>query len=479
MKRTAFLVASALAGAFFLSGGATLQAQQLSDLSDQIRERYVSVGASDIVIQNVTIVDGTGAAPMPGQSVLIHDGRIAAIGDGVIVPEGAEVVDGTGKTLIPGMFGLHDHMYYTAAGGRSAQLSFSGPRLYLGSGVTTIRTTGSRAPYSELNLRAEIEAGRQIGPRIHITAPYITGGQGNTGMTLINSPEQARRFVAYWAEEGATWLKAYTNISREDLRAAIEEAHRRGVKVTGHICSVSFTEAVELGIDNIEHGLLTNTDYHPNKQADQCPADNMTVAGNVDPDSPEVQETFRRMIDAGVGMTSTLVVYELFFQNRPTKDPRSLEAMSPEVRESYLRDRQRIDEAPNYPLTEQMLLNAMRYEKAFVEAGGLLASGVDPTGNGGALPGFGDQRNYELLIEAGFSTEEAVQIVSLNGARILEEDGDLGSVEVGKIADLVLLDGDLSADASVIRNTNLVFKNGVGFDAAVMLREIQGMVGIR
>jgi imidazolonepropionase-like amidohydrolase len=457
----------------------SLQAQGLGDLSDQIRQRYVAVGATDIVIQNVTVVDGTGGDVLRGQSVHIQNGRIAAIGDAVRVPMDAEMIDGTGKTLIPGMVGMHDHMYYTAAGGRAAQLSFSGPRLYLGSGVTTIRTTGSQAPYAELNLKAEIDRGQEIGPRIHITAPYITGGGGPRTMTYIDSPEQARRFVAYWAEEGATWLKAYTDISREDFAAAIDEAHKQDMKVTGHICSVTFTEAVGLGIDNIEHGLMTNSDYHPDKQPDVCPVDNMQVAGNVDPSSPEVAETFRRMIDAGVGMTSTLVVLELFFKNRPTADARTLEAMAPEVRESYMRERVRIDEAPSTPFELHMLRNAMAYEKAFVDAGGTLASGVDPTGNGGALPGFGDQRNYELLIEAGFTTEQAVQIVSFNGAKILEEDDMLGSIEVGKTADLILLEGDLTADASVIRNVMIVFKEGVGFDALKMVSEVKGLVGIR
>jgi len=456
-----------------------LTAQRLSELSDGVRDQYVVMDSPDIVIQNVTVIDGNGGEPMRGQSVYISDGRIAALGQSVRVPMDVETFDGTGMTLIPGMVGLHDHMYYTAAGGRSAQLSYSGPRLYLGSGVTTIRTTGSRAPYSELNLKAEIDAGRQIGPRIHITAPYITGGSGQTSMTLINSPEQARRFVAYWAEEGATWLKAYTNISREDFRAAIDEAHRRGIKVTGHICSVGFSEAVELGIDNIEHGLLTNSEYHPDKQPDRCPPNNMVVAGGTDVDSPEVRETFRKMIDNGVAMTSTLVVYELFFQNRPTRDERTLRAMAPEVRESYLRDRERIDEAEDYALETYMLRNAMEYEKAFVEAGGLLGSGVDPTGNGGALPGYGDQRNFELLVEAGFDVPTAVQIVSLNGAKILDVDGDLGSIEVGKIADLVLLEGDLTADASIIRNPLIVFKEGVAFDSPRMISEVEGQVGIR
>ena len=219
-------------------------------------------------------------------------------------------------------------------------------------------------------------------------------------MTLIDSPEQARRFVRYWAAEGATWLKAYTRISSEDLGAAIDEAHRQGIKVTGHICSVSFTEAVALGIDNIEHGLPTNSDYYPGRGKDECPNDIMAQALSVDVESPEVAHTFRTMIDAGVPMTSTLAVYELFFQGRPVRDQRSLDAMAPAVREDYLASKAQIDEIGRDPAG---LMNAIAYEKAFHDAGGVLAAGVDPTGNGGALPGYGDQRNYELLSEGGFT----------------------------------------------------------------------------
>ena len=324
----------------------------------------------------------------------------------------------------------------------------------------------------------EIDIGRSPGPRIHITAPYFTGGEGLTSMTLVNSEEDARRFVAYWAEEGATWLKAYANIRTAELGAAIDEAHKRGLKVTGHICSVSFTEAVALGIDNIEPGLLTNSDYHPDKEADRCPRNNAVVAGNIDLSDPRVAATFRTMIENDVPMTSTLAVYELFVPNRPTKDPRALEAMAPEVREDYLRARDRIDLEGLSPFTVEMLHNAMAYERAFVEAGGLLAAGVDPTGNGGALPGFGDQRNFELLREGGFTPEQTVQIMSANGAKILGVYDELGSVESGKIADLVVVEGDLTSDASAINRVTIVFKDGIGFDSAKLIAAVKGRVGI-
>jgi enamidase len=198
----------------------------------------------------------------------------------------------------------------------------------------------------------------------------------------------------------------------------------------------------------------------------------------VKPTDPAAQRTFRAMIEKGVPMTSTLAVYELFVPGRPTKDARTLDAMAPEVREDYLRAREQIDNAGESRFTVEVFRNAMAYEKAFVEAGGLLGAGVDPTGNGGALPGYGDQRNFELLREAGFSPEQVVQIMTLNGARILGVDADLGSVEKGKIADLVVMRGDLSANPAVIRQTVTVFKDGIGYDSAKMLASVKGRVGI-
>jgi len=456
-----------------------LAAQRPDSFAAGVRE-YITVDTSVLALTHVLLIDGTGAAPRPDQTVVIRAGKVAAVGPAgsMQVPAGARTMDFNGSTLIPGLIGLHDHLFYTAAGGRAVQMSYTGPRLYLGSGVTTIRTTGSRSPYAEINLKDIVNRGFVPGPRIHITAPYITGAEGGGAMAVVTSPEAARRFVAYWAAEGATWIKAYTDIRRADLSAAIQEAHKRGIKVTGHLCSVSFQEAVALGIDNLEHGMLTASDLTTSKQADVCPVNLMAQISAADPKGSAAQATIRSLVQNRVSMTSTLAVYEPFVANRPTKDARVLDAMDPGVRESYMKMRQQIDSSREGWVAQETFKNAMAFERAFVEAGGLMAAGVDPTGIGGALAGFGDQRNYELLIEAGFTPAQAVQIMTLNGAKILGVQQTLGTVETGKLADLVVLRGNLTTDPSVIRSPTIVFKDGVGYDSAKLIASVQGRVGV-
>jgi imidazolonepropionase-like amidohydrolase len=456
-----------------------LAAQRPDSLAAQVRE-YVAVDTSLLALTHVLLVDGTGGAPKSDQTIVIRAGRIATVGPAasVSIPAGARVMDMNGSTVIPGIIGMHDHLFYTAAGGRAVQMSYTGPRLYLGSGVTTIRTTGSRAPYAEINLKDAIDHGLAPGPRIHLTAPYITGEHGGGAMAILNSPEAARRFVAYWAAEGATWIKAYTDIRRAELGAAIQEAHRRGIKVTGHLCSVSFQEAVSLGIDNLEHGMLTASDFTTGRPADVCPVNLMAQISASDPKGNAGHATIQSLVQHHVSMTSTLAVYEPFVANRPTRDERTLQAMDPEVRDSYLKMRQQIDSSGTGWVSQEAFKKAMAFEREFVAAGGLMAAGVDPTGIGGALAGFGDQRNYELFIEAGFAPAQAIQIMTANGAKILGVAQTLGTVEPGKLADLVVLRGDLTADPSVIRIPTMVFKDGVGYDSAKLIASVQGRVGV-
>jgi imidazolonepropionase-like amidohydrolase len=456
-------------------------AQRASALDARVKS-FVSVSEPVVVLQHVQVIDGTGAAPQADQTIVIRDGKIAEVGPSarVTVPQGARVMDLAGHTVIPGLIGMHDHLFYTAAGGRAVQMFYTGPRLYLASGVTTIRTTGARSPYAEINTKALVDSGKTPGPRIFLTTPYITGGgRGTSGsMAEVTSPEAARRFVAYWAAEGMKWIKAYTDISRADLGAAIDEAHKRGLKATGHLCSVSFREAVELGIDNLEHGMLTMSDFSAGKPADVCPANYLAGIAQANPTGPEAQAVIKLMIDHNVSMTSTLAVYEPFVPGRLANDERTWDMMAPDLRKSYLDLRHVIDSAKNTPFTSDVFRRAMAFEKAFYDAGGRLAAGVDPTGIGGALAGFGDQRNYELLREAGFTPAQVVQIMTSNGAKVLGVDDRLGTVTAGKLADLVVLRGDLTANPLVIREVTTVFKDGVGYDSPKLIAAVKGRVGI-
>lgn len=469
-----------LALALVLAAAAPAAGQTSDSLPTAISE-VVRVTAPVVALNHVQVVDGTGAPAAADRMVVIENGRIAAVGPAgqVQVPSGAEVLDLPGHTVIPGLVGLHDHTFYTTSG-RRVQSTYTAPRLYLAGGVTTIRTTGSYHPYSELSLKRAIDAGQTPGPRIHVTGPYLTGGSGVSYMTQISTPEDARRVVGYWADEGATWFKAYTEISRAELGAVIDEAHRRGLKVTGHLCSVSFREAVELGIDNLEHGFFTNTDYDPDKPVDRCPRDFRDALLTVDLEGDDVQRTFDTMIDNGVAMTSTLAIYELLVPGRPPEiDPRVPAALAPEAEADYTRSREEIAANAAESQWPELFERAQAFEKAFADAGGLLAAGVDPTGIGGALPGLGDQRNYELLVEAGFTPPEAIRIMTLNGAKVLGEDAEYGSVEAGKLAELAVIEGDPVTDPAAIRNVRIVFKDGLGYDAAALLESVEGQVGIR
>ncbi len=461
----------------FVALAVTWTAVASAQRSAQVAQ-FVAVDAPVVAITNVRVIDGLGNPPVEGQTVVMSGGKIASIGTGA-PPAGARIVDGAGKTLLPGMVGLHDHSYYTTSG-RTVQSNFSAPLLYLASGVTTIRTTGANNPYAELNLRRAIEGGQFPGPRIFITGPYLTGPGTGLGSSMVGlkDEDEARRVVAYWAQEGVAWLKFYTGVSRAAMKAAIDEGHKRGIKFTGHLCSVPYREAVALGIDGLEHGMFANSDYDKTRKPDQCSPNMMTSFVGLDVEGADVKATFKDLIDHNVALSSTLAVYELFVANRPPLEQRVLDAMSSDARTEYLTSRARIAES-NGGIPLETFKTGMKYERAFAKAGGLLGSGVDPTGNGGALFGFGNQRNLELLVEAGFTPIEAIQVGSSNGAKALGIFDQTGSVTVGKVADLVLVTGNPAVRIADVKNVELVFREGLGFDSAKMIAAVRGQVGAR
>jgi imidazolonepropionase-like amidohydrolase len=472
-------------------------AQTIDALAPQVR-KYLKVSTPKVVLEHVQVVDGTGAPPSADQNVYIEDGKITGITAGAdqAPREGTTVLDLKGYTVMPGIVGMHNHLFYYVrpnAGfdgsyegpAHFVQMSFSAPRLYLAAGVTTMRTTGSAAPYTDLKLKRVIEKGTFLGPHLDVTGPYLDGPGGNLQMPELTGPEDARDTVNFWADRGATSFKVYTHITRAEMSAAVKAAHKRGVKVTGHLCSVTYEEAVEIGIDNIEHGFFANTALDPDKKPDTCSASGgeYTLEHMV-PGGDEAIRLLATLIKHHVAITSTLpgraaslTNIETAADDGPALRPEILQAMSPSVRDAYLDSRNRPANKATQAKTALLLRRSMELERDFVAAGGLLLAGSDPVGINGLLPGFGDQREIELLVEGGFTPVQAIRIATLNGAIFLGRQDQIGSIAIGKNADLVVLKGDPVTRIADIENVEVVFKDGAGYDTKKLLDSVKGRYG--
>jgi imidazolonepropionase-like amidohydrolase len=477
-----------LLGLLFAAAGAAAQTQKAIDVAD-----FMVADEPVIVLNHVRVVDGTGAAARDDQAVVIANGKIQSIGPAATaqIPQGAQLLDRAGYTVIPGIVGMHDHLYYAnsialqVASGRvaepgqlTAEIPYTAPRLYLAAGVTTMRTTGSLEPYTDLKVKSRIDSNLMPGPSIDATAPYLEGAPALFAqMHELTGPDDAKRLVDYWAAEGMTSYKAYMDITREELGVAIQQAHAHKLKLTGHLCSVTWPEAIALGIDDLEHGpVFTDTEFVADKKPDVCTNQGPASWAKLDVNGPEVQLLISELVSHHVAVTSTLPVFEATVPGRPKLQSRVLNAMSAESAESYLTMRANV--ALDSPRTAQ-LRKEMDFEVAFVKGGGMLLAGPDPTGNGGVLPGFGDQREIELLVEAGLTAIQAIQVATENGARYLGQQDRIGTLTTGKQADIVLVKGDPSKSIEDIENVETVFKAGVGYDSKKLIESVRGQVGIR
>ncbi len=447
----------------------------------------VALKAPVVALTHARVIDGLGHAPLADQTLVLADGRIAALGASadVKIPDGATVRDVSGKTVLPGFVMTHEHLYYSSIAKVGApfhinEMEASFPRLYLAAGITSARTTGCIEPDTDLEVRDEINAGKMFGPKLHLTSPYFDGPNIGIAQTHeVKSAAAAVRKVNFWADEGFTSVKVYTTLSREIMAATIDAAHKRGLQVTGHIGTVSYREAAEIGIDNLEHGFLAASDFIP----DRKPGDpsNPLLAyramEHLNPDAPEVNDLIRFLVEKHVAITSTLAIFETFTAGRRPAGAAELEALAPPLRESYLA-RWAAIATQNNPTMKAAFAKDFALEKKFFQAGGLLVVGTDPTGYGGCLAGYGSWRAIELLVEAGLTPLEALQVATSNGAKLLKIDGQTGSVVVGKAADLIVVNGDPSQDIADIRKAELVFKDGVGYDSKKLFDSVKGSVGI-
>ena len=431
--------------------------------------QYVTYDSEVIAITNATVFDGKGNPAKKNQTLLIVDGYFQSIGEysEIDIPKEATLINLQGKTIIPGLVGVHNHLHIPG-------FPFIGEiasKLYLASGVTTIQTCGSASPHQEIELAEKIENGQSIGPNIVSSGPYFTGKGGNPNMIIPRNEKHIKDTIHYWTEKGVRWFKVYRNTAPDHLELIIREAHKQNAKVTGHLCSITFEQATRLGIDGMEHGLNSTSDFRTNKTFGICDGtreymDELVI------NSEKVRQLQQLMIDKNVFLTSTLAIYEASIPKRTFVDERTLNAMSPYLVHQYEERRKQFDRPnANDDVREKRLKRIMAFEYQFFKMGGTLTAGVDPGRH--ILPGFGDQRNFELLKEAGFTTEETIKIMTSNGASVLSN-SDIGAIEKGRKADFVVIDGTIEKS---IRQVELVFKDGYGYDPNLILQEMKGKFG--
>lgn len=424
-----------------------------------------------ILIKNINLIDGTGGAIQNNISILIQNGifkKIDAYSNFQNL-QNIQIIDGKDKTIIPGLVGVHNHLHIPGI----PFLGETATKLYLAAGVTTIQTCGAASPYKELALAEKIETGEAIGPTIIPSGPYITGEGGNQNMIIPKNENQLRDTIKFWANKGVKWFKVYRNIEPEFLEIVIDEAHINNTKVTGHLCSITFKEASEMGIDAIEHGLNSVSDFRTNKKVGECSGSREYI-DSLDLESIEVDKLMNKLIENKTVLTSTLSIYEASIPSRSFLDDKSAQIMSETFRENFKDLNTPLETNENSKTREKRLKRIMDFEYKFFKKGGILSAGVDAGRH--VLPGFGDQRNFLLLREAGFTTPEAIKIMTKNGATKLGKT-DIGTIKIGKRADFLILDGDLINEKNTITKVEAIYKNGISYSPEQLLQDLKGKFG--
>jgi imidazolonepropionase-like amidohydrolase len=451
---------------------------------------FVVENAPVIALIHARVVDGTASPAQVDQTLILEKGMIDDVGpsSSIQIPASARVIDLSGKTVFPGLVMLHEHLFTISPDSTPTKIlgveqPVSFPLMYLAAGVTTLRTTGSMFPQDDLAIKSAIDSGQRPGPEMFLTAPYLESNPLTfSQMHAIANPDEARRAVDEGAAEGMTSFKAYIHLTPEELKAAIDEAHSKGLKITGHLCSVGFTEAADMGIDGLEHGIGVDTEFFPGKQPGICPSDRAAgkdINDRLDIESPEVQRMIHHLVERHVAITSTMAVFADFTddaQPMSALEDREMRALC--FKSALIYRMLRTFVLPKIVM-HHLMPKEMQFERDFAAAGGLLLAGSDPTGDGGTLAGYADQREIELLVKAGFTPVEAIHIATANGAEYLGQSARIGTIAKGKQADLVVVAGDPSQNISDIRNVDLVFRKGVGYSSARLFAAVSGLVGVQ
>jgi imidazolonepropionase-like amidohydrolase len=414
--------------------------------------------AATLALVGGTLIDGTGAAPVPDSAVVIHDGRIVAVGprSEVKIPRHAHVVDARGKFILPGLWDMHAHF---------EQVEW-GP-IYLAAGVTTVRDCGNEFEFITA-VRDAIAQGRGLGPRI-LAAGIVDGsGPMTIGVERVDTPEQARMWVDRYHAAGFQQMKIYSSVKLEELKAVTEEAHRLGMTVTGHIPEgLNAYQAIEAGQDQINHIQYIADIMHAPFPPGMNRLERMKALGDIDLDSPEAQKALSFLKEHHTLVDPTIALFE-FFTATTAKPPASFEPgvnkVAPELAE------QLTDVGPpsdRSEISEKIFEKYLAIVGAVHRAGIPIVAGTDQT-----VPGFSLHREIELYVQAGFTPMEAIQAATIVPARAMRLDQELGTVEKGKRGDLIVIEGNPLEDIHNTRNVEYVITNGTMYHTAELWQSV-------
>jgi len=413
---------------------------------------------STLAIVGATLIDGTGAAPVPDAAVVIHNGRIVAAGPRtrVKIPKRAHVVDAHGKTILPGLWDMHAHF---------EQVEW-GP-IYLAAGVTTVRDCGNEFEFITA-VRDAIAQGRGLGPRLLLAGIVDGTGPMALGVARVDTPEQARSWTDRYHAAGFQQMKIYSSVKLEEIKAVADEAHRLGMTVTGHIPNgLTPYQAIEAGQDQINHISYIADIMHAALPANATRADRRNAAANLDVNSPEAQKALTFLKDHHTVVDPTMALFELFTATT-AKPPASFE---PGVNQIPIELGEQLTDVE--PPNENTALGEKIFEKDLAIVGALHHAGIPVVaGTDQAVPGHSLHREIELYVQAGFTPMEAIQAATIVPARVMGLDKELGTVEKGKRGDLILINGNPLVDIHNTRNVEYVITSGTMYHTAELWQSV-------
>jgi imidazolonepropionase-like amidohydrolase len=405
-----------------------------------------------------TVVDATGAPPMRDAVVVVDDGRIAAVGPrrSVKIPAAARRVDLSGKTLLPGLWDMHAHF---------EQVEW-GP-LYLAAGVTTVRDCGNELDFIGA-ARDAIASGRGLGPRLVLACILDGEGPGSIGTVRLREPGEIPALIEKFKAAGCAQVKIYSSLDPRLIAPLAEAAHAAGMSVTGHVPNgIGAVRAVEAGYDQINHlsfvaRALLPPAYDPDKRL--SPAEFRRALGELDLESPAAQKTIALLRDRRIVVDPTMALSELGSKTREelvAVEP-GLVKIAPPLRAAFDSFGVPAEEAEHAHAVWQALFAVLR---ALHRGGVPIVAGTDQ-----AVPGHSLHRELEIYVEAGFTPLEAIQAATLGSARALGMEKELGTIEAGKRADLIVVDGDPLRDIRALRKISTVVSGGRAYDTAALWR---------